>query len=95
MGLGKMSYDEALGCADRLQKNAEDLRLHLTTLKTEMDSLNEVLKSRGADQIAVTYALIDSDMEKCPDKILGFNAYIRDAVNKYRADDEKLAQEGK
>ena len=94
MGLGKMSYDEALGCADRLKENAENLRLHLANLKTEMDSLDTVLKSKGADQVTDTYTTVDEDMEKSPDKIEGYDAYIRDAVARYRANDAQLAQEG-
>ncbi len=95
MGLGKMSYEDALGCADRLKQNSDDLRLHLADLKREMESLDEVLKSRGANQVSETYTAIDSDMEKSPDKINEFNLYIRDAVASYRAADEQLKQEGK
>lgn len=95
MGLGKMTYEEALGCAERLKKNADDLRLHIADLKREMNSLNEVLASKGADQVTDTYSMIDTDLEKCPDKIEGFDLYIQEAVKRYRADDAQLGQEGR
>jgi len=95
MGLGKMSYDDALGCAERLGKTAADLGTHLSSLKAEIMSMDEVLVSEGASQLLTKYDNLDKQLATCPAKIEGYEAYLKEAVQKYRASDAALKQEGK
>ena len=95
MGLGKMSYTEALECANNLSKNAEDLRTHLLNLRAEINSMDEVLVSNGATQLLSTYNDLDKELIKCPVKIEIYEAYLREAVEKYQNSDNQLKQEGK
>lgn len=95
MGLGRMTYGEATTSADNLNKSSASLEKYLKDLREEIDSLDEVLRSEGADQLLKTYEELDEELRVCPQKITGFEVYLRDAIKKYQEDDQRLKEESK
>lgn len=95
MGLGRMTYSEATASADRLSEIAAALDTELTNLRSEIFSMDEVLKSEGANQVLETYDNLDKELTKCPTKIVEFEKYLRDAIEQYKQDDQTLIEEGK
>ena len=95
MGLGRMSYGEATTCADNLNKYAANLEKCLTDLRNEINSMDEVLKSEGADQLLARYDELDKELVDCPTRINGFETHLRTAIKKYQDDDQRLREESK
>ena len=95
MGLGRMTYSEATTSADNLNKSSASLEKHLKDLRYEIDSMDDVLRSEGAEQLLKTYEELDNDLRVCPQKITGFEVYLRGAIKKYQEDDQRLEEESK
>ena len=95
MGLGRMSYSEATKCADNLGTYADTIEKKLRDLRSEIDSMDEVLKSEGASELLAKYDELEKKLADCPTKIKGFEAHLRTAIEQYQSDDERLREESK
>jgi uncharacterized protein YukE len=95
MGVGRMSYTEATTCADNLNRYSANIEKYLTDLRTEINSMDEVLKSEGANELLARYDELDKKLVDCPVKITEFENHLRTAIRKYQEDDQRLREESK
>ena len=95
MGVGRMSYTEATTCADNLSRYSANIEKYLTDLRTEINSMDEVLKSEGANELLAKYDELDKKLVDCPVKITEFENHLRTAIRKYQEDDQRLREESK
>ena len=93
MAMGSMSYGEARGYADVLKDKAAKMDEEFNKLKREMNSLEEVLKSKGADELLATYKTLEAKLDGFPNKVRAFEGFLRSAVSQYEADDAALSKE--
>lgn len=93
MALGSMSYSEALTCADQMKTAAAEMDDLFAQLRTEMNSLESVLKSKGGEELLVTYRTLEAKLSGFPNKVRSFEGFLRTAVAQYQADDASLSSE--
>ena len=93
MALGSMSYSQARTCANELNKSASSMDDLFNQLKNEMNSLESVLKSKGADELYSTYKTLESKIGNFPNKVRDFEAFLTSAVEQYEADDARFSNE--
>lgn len=93
MALGSMSYSEARTCATELGNAAAAMDDLFTQLKGEMNALDSVLKSKGADELLATYKVLEAKLQGFPDKVRAFQGFLNAAVQQYEADDAQLSSE--
>ena len=93
MALGGMSYGEALTCAEQMKNAAAEMDNLFAQLKSEMDSLETVLSSKGGGQLLVTYRTLEAKLSGFPTKVRSFEGFLRTAVAQYQADDASLSSE--
>ena len=93
MALGSMSYGEARTCASDLGKAASEMDTLFNNLRTEMNSLEDVLKSKGADELYQTYKVLEAKLSGFPEKVRAFQGFLNAAIDQYEADDAALASE--
>ena len=95
MALGLMSYEDATKEAENLNLSASKMDKEFDNLKREMDSLETVLKSRGADELYATYKVLESKIRNYSDKVRDFSSFLSSAVAQYKSDDEQLVKESR
>ena len=93
MALGSMSYGEARTCATELGNAASEMDNLFSQLKTEMNSLEEVLRSNGASELYATYKTLEAKLDGFPNKVRDFKGFLETAVAQYEADDAALMKE--
>ncbi len=93
MALGSMSYGEARTCATDLGNAAAAMDDLFAKLKSEMNSLDSVLRSNGADELLATYRTLEAKLSGFPDKVRSFQGFLNAAVAQYEADDAQLSRE--
>lgn len=93
MALGSMSYGEARTCASDLGKAASEMDTLFNNLRSEMNSLEEVLRSKGADELLMTYKTLEAKLNGYPDKVRAFQGFLNSAVEQYEADDAALTND--
>ena len=93
MALGSMSYSEARARAEELNKSASRMDEIFTELKAEMDSLETVLRSKGADELYATYKTLEAKLSGFPNKVRDFRKFLLEAVAQYEADDAALVSD--
>ena len=93
MALGSLSYAEARNSAASLGDSADKMIELFNKLKDEMNSLESVLKSKGADELFETYKLLESKMGGFPIKIKEFKGFLEAVVEQYESDDAALSSE--
>lgn len=93
MALGSMGYEEARNCANNLGKAASEMDALFNQLKSEMNSLEDVLKSKGADELYATYKTLEGNLSDFPNKVRAFEEFLNNAVSQYEADDAALTSE--
>ncbi len=90
MALGTMSYSEARTCATEFGNAAAEMDNLFSQLKMEMNTLEEVLKSKGATELYNTYKTLEAKIDSFPNKVRDFKRFIETAVAQYEADDAAL-----
>ncbi len=93
MALGSMSYDEARGCANALGNAAREMDDLFKNLSAEMNTLDDVLKSKGADELVDTYKTLEAKLSGFPNKVRAFQSFLNAAVDQYQADDASLSHD--
>ena len=93
MALGSMSYTEARTCATELENAAANMDNLIAQLRVEMESLEDVLRSNGANELYATYKTLDAKIDGFPNKVRAFKGFLETAVAQYEADDAALARE--
>lgn len=93
MALGSMSYGEARACANDLGKAASEMDTLFSNLRSEMNSLEDVLKSKGADELLMTYKTLENKLSGYPNKVRAFQGFLNAAVEQYEADDAAFSSE--
>lgn len=93
MALGSMSYGQARTCATELGNAAGEMDNLFSQLKSEMNSLEDVLKSNGADELYATYKTLEAKLDGFPNKVRAFKGFLETAVTQYEADDAALMKE--
>jgi len=93
MALGSMSYAEAKTCASELGTAASNMDNLISLLRTEMNSLEDVLKSRGGSSLYATYLELDKKLDGFPNKVRAFKGFLETAVQQYEADDAALTKD--
>ena len=93
MALGSMSYSEARNCAGELKTAAANMDDLIAQLRIEMETLEDVLKSKGAGELYATYKTLDAKINGFPEKVRAFGGFLEAAVNQYEADDAALSRE--
>lgn len=93
MALGSMSYSEARTCATELGNAAAEMDNLFSQLKSEMNSLEEVLRSNGASELYATYKSLEAKIDGFPNKVRAFKSFLETAVAQYEADDAALMKE--
>lgn len=91
--IGSMTYAQAETCADQLKSAAAAMDDLFTQLKNEMNSLESVLKSKGADELFATYKSLEAKIDGFPSKVRAFEGFLRTAVAQYQADDASLSSQ--
>lgn len=91
--IGSMTYAQAETCADQLKSAATAMDDLFTQLKNEMNSLESVLKSKGADELFATYKSLEAKIDGFPNKVRAFEGFLRTAVAQYQADDASLSSQ--
>ncbi len=95
MAVGSMSYAEVRTCATNLGSYASEMDALFERLKNEMNSLEDVLRSKGADELYSTYKSLEGKLSNYPNKVRDFQDFLNKAVSQYEADDAALANEVK
>ncbi len=93
MAVQGMSYSELRACAADFGKAAAEMDRLFNNLKVEMNSLGDVLKSKGADRLYDAYKELERKLPGYPDKVREFEAFINTAVDQYEANDAALQSE--
>lgn len=93
MALGSMSYTEARTCAGDLGTAATNMDNLIAQLRSEMNSLEDVLKSNGASELYATFKTLDAKLNGYPEKVRSFKGFLETAVAQYEADDQALSRE--
>lgn len=93
MALGSMSYGDARLRAKELNTAASNMDEIFVKLKKEMDSLETVLRSKGADDLYATYRTLEAKISSFPNKVRDFRGFLLAAVEQYEADDASLSSE--
>lgn len=93
MALGSMSYASARDAAKRLGNIADKMDNQISQLRGEMETLESVLKSKGADELYSAYRTLNSKIEDFPNKVRAFKGFLETAVAQYEADDASLMKE--
>lgn len=93
MALGSMSYPQALDAAKRLGDIADNMDNQISQLRAEMESLESVLKSKGATELYLAYKGLDAKIDGFPNKVRAFKGFLESAVAQYEADDASLMKE--
>jgi len=91
--IGSMTYAQAETCADQLKAAASAMDDLFSQLKNEMNSLESVLKSKGADELYATYKSLEAKLDGFPSKVRSFEGFLRTAVAQYQADDASLSSQ--
>lgn len=89
--LGTMTYEEARNCASSMTTSANNMDEYFSRLRSEMNSLEDVLKSKGADDLYNTFLELDKKLDGFPEKIREFSKFLTETVDAYIADDENLS----
>ena len=93
MALGSMSYSVVRTCATNLGEYASEMDTLFEKLKGEMESLEDVLRSRGAEELYSTYKTLEGNLSNYPAKVRAFQDFLNEAVSQYEADDAALAND--
>lgn len=93
MALGSMSYVEARTCADELNKSSRMMDQYFDRLRSEMNSLESVLRSNAGEQLFLEYKGLEGKISGFPTKIREFEMFLRRAVEQYENDDLALNSE--
>ena len=93
MALGSMSYASARDAAKNLGNIATNMDNLISQLRAEMESLESVLKSKGATELYATYKTLDAKIDGFPNKVRAFKGFLEAAVAQYEADDAALMKE--
>lgn len=93
MALGSMSYDMARERAEELQNAAQKMDEEFNKLRSEMNSLESVLRSKGGDELYSSYKQLEAKLNSFPNKVRDFRNFLLAAVAQYEADDASLANE--
>lgn len=88
--LGSLKYDEARSYAANMRESAKAMTDLLAELKKEMDSLESVLKSKGADELYSTYKTLEAKVGSYPEKVIEFASFLESTVAKYEYADQTL-----
>ena len=93
MALGRMSYEEGRTCASDLGSSAAEMDNLFSQLRSEMNSLEEVLRSKGADELYATWKVLDAKLNGYPNKVRDFQGFLNASITQYEADDAALSGE--
>lgn len=93
MALGSMTYQEARDRADDLRKAALRMDEEFTKLRKEMDTLEQVLKSRGGTELYDSYKVLEAKLNSFPNKVRDFSTFLLKAVEQYEANDADLSSD--
>lgn len=93
MALGSMSYEDARARASELTTSATKIDELFDQLKIEMNSLEEVIKSNGADSLYQAWKTLEPKLDGYPSKIRDFSAFLNKAVEAYEQNDRALGKE--
>ena len=93
MALGSMSYSEARTCAANLGTEADNMDATFNELRAEMNSLEDVLRSKGATALYESYLAVEKNLSSFSTKVRSFTDFLNAAVTEYERDDEQLASE--
>ncbi len=93
MALGSMNYNDARARARDMENSASSLDSIIAELRKEMNSLEDVLKSDGADSLLATYKVLDAKIDSYPGKVRDFKKFLLKAVDQYEADDLEFKSE--
>ena len=93
MALGSMTYQEARDRAEDLNNAASRMDEEFTKLRSEMDTLEEVLKSKGGTELYQSYKVLEAKLNSFPNKVRDFRMFLLKAVEQYEADDAQLTSE--
>lgn len=92
MALGSMSYSEARERADRLGTICDRMDEDFLTLRSQMNSLENVLVSKGGDQLYETYKQLDAKLSGFTSKVISFQQFLYKAIEEYKAQDDILTR---
>ena len=92
MALGSMSYSEARERADRLGAICDRMDEDFLTLRNQMNSLENVLVSKGGDQLYDTYKQLDAKLSGFTSKVTSFQQFLYKAIEEYQAQDDILTR---
>jgi uncharacterized protein YukE len=92
MALGTMSYSEAKERADKLGAISNRMDEQFTRLRNQMNSLENVLKSKGATQLYETYTQLDAKLSGFTSKVTSFQQFLYKAVEEYQTQDDILTR---
>lgn len=93
MALGSMSYADAKTCGSDLGTSADNMDNLISLLRSEMNSLEDVLKSSGGSSLYATYLELDKKLDGFPNKVRAFKMFLENAVSQYEADDAALTRD--
>lgn len=93
MALGSMTYQEARDRAEDLRKAALRMDEEFTKLRNEMDTLEQVLKSRGGTELYDSYKVLEAKLNSFPNKVRDFRTFLLKAVEQYEANDADLSSD--
>ena len=93
MALGSMTYQEARDRAEDLRKAALRMDEEFTKLRKEMDTLEQVLKSRGGTELYDSYKVLEAKLNSFPNKVRDFRTFLLKAVEQYEANDADLSSD--
>ena len=93
MALGSLQYSEARAHVSELRTSAQNMVELLNELKREMDTLESVLKSKGADELYATYKQLEAKVGSYPEKVQDFANFLETSVARYEAVDNNLASQ--
>ncbi len=93
MALGSMSYTEAREYAANLGTEADNMDATFNELRAEMNSLEDVLRSKGATALYESYLAVEKELSSFSTKVRTFRDFLNSAVTLYEGDDEDLIRE--
>lgn len=93
MALGTLEYNNARQEAVNLKNSADAMDGYFNDLRREMNSLSEVLRSKGADELTTAWLELERKLDGFPNKIRGFSDFLNSAVDQYQSDDADFMSE--
>lgn len=90
MAVSKLEYDTAKSCIDKFNRIYLEMTDTFNALKTEMESLENDLKSRGGELLYNDYKSLEPKLDEVPKKVDEFKRFLELAIAEYEEEDQIL-----